>query len=201
MFYTFADLEGALHELVSVGAQTNLAPISLGASVPDIVRILRAHCTSKEINELMVVSISPCTDLMRRFTPTFLLEMHTELQEVATSRALLVEQCGYLTMGLWSRVRACRSELHVLRHQRSLSWARRSTSVFLDLQQSIGAREAELADLVVELEAAFTSYGQLSEDYETVVGEDRDLLDGAMALRSEAEAHLRDIRDFISSFE
>ena len=185
-----------------MGAQASLAPIPLGASIPDVVQVLRAHCTPKEIDELVGVSIPSCTALMRRLTPT----LHAE---TADSHALQVQQYGFLIMGLWSRiracrlwsrVRACRSELRVLRHQRSLPWARRSTSDFLDLQQSIGAREAELADSVVELTATLASYRQLSKDYDTAFERVRGLLDSAKALRSEAEAHLRDIRAFVSSF-
>ena len=184
-----------------MGSQTALAPISLGASISDIVRTLEAHCDLEEIDELVSVSITPCTDLLRRLTPIFLSEMHTELQETATSRALLVEQCSHRILGLQSRIMACRVGLSVHHHSRLVSWAGRSTSFLGAPQQAMEAREAELADLVVELEAAFDSYSQLIEGYETAVGEVFGLMDGALALRTEAEAHLRDIRDFISSLE
>ena len=185
-----------------MGSQTALAPISLGASISDIVRTLEAHCDLEEIDELVSVSIAPCTDLLRRLTPTFLSEMHIELQEAATSRALLVEQCSHRILGLQSRIMACRVGLSVHHHSRLVSWAGRSTSSFLGApQQAMEAREAELADLVVELEAAFDFYSQCTEGYEAAVGEVFGLMDSALALRTEAEAHLRDIRDFISSFE
>ena len=165
------------------------------------MQLLGAHCTSEEIDELVTISISPCTDLMRRLTPTFLSEMHAELQETATSRALLVEQCSHLILGLQSRIMACRAGLSVHYHSRLMSWAGQSASGFLGApQQAMEAREAELADLVVELEAAFDSYSQRIEDYETAVGGVRGLMDSAMALRFEAEVHLREIRAFISSF-
>ena len=187
--------------MVSAGSQTALAPISLGASISDIVQVLGAHCTSEEIDELVSVSISPCTDILRRLTPTFLSEMHTELQETATSRALLVEQCSHQILGLQSRIMACRVGLSVHHHSRLMSWAGQFISGFSGTpQQAMEAREAELADLVVELEAAFDSYSQRIEDYEAAVGGVFGLMDSAMTLRSEAEAHLRDIRAFISSF-
>ena len=181
--------------MVLVGSQTALAPISLGASIPDIVQVLGAHCTSEEIDELVVVSVSPCTDLMRRITPIFLSELHAELQETATSRALLMEQCSHLILGLQSRIMACRAGLSVQYHSRLMSWAGQSASGLLGApQQAMEAREAELADLVAELEAAFDSYSQRVEDYEAAAGGVRGLMDGAIALRSEAEVHLREIR-------
>ena len=167
-----------------MGAQASLAPIPLDASIPDVVQVLRAHCTSREIDELVGVSIPSCTALMRRLIPT----LHTE---TADPHAPQMQQYDLLIMGLWSRIRACglwsrvgacRSELRELRHQRSLPWAKRSTSDFLDLQQSIGAREAELADSVVELTAAFSSYRLLPKDSDSVFERIRSLLDSAKAL-------------------
>ena len=80
-------------------------------------------------------------------------------------------------------------------------WAGRSASGLLGApQQAIEAREAELVDLVSELEAAFDLYSQRVEDYEATAGEVRGLMESALAHHSEAEAHLVEIRAYISSF-
>ena len=115
------DLDRVLQELISVGAQTALAPIALGASIPSIVQALETCRTQEDIQDFADTMIFPCLRHLSSITHSHLLDLYTGLQETATSRAIQMEQCSHLISGLQSRVRACRSGLHVLYCQRSLS--------------------------------------------------------------------------------
>ena len=140
-----------------MGSQTALAPISLGASILDIVQVLGAHCTSEEIDELVTVSISPCTDLLRRITSSHLSGLFDDYQETSISRAAAVQFLGHQILGLQSDLRASRAALSVLYRTELVSWAARSSSSLVSSRMILD-REAELTASVARLEAAFDAY-------------------------------------------